>query len=89
MAITVTASYPYVFQTYQGVPIRKAKLTLTGLTVGAPNTVPHRLPSAPITVSYDPGAGGNWGETQAADGTNLYITVGAGGATSGAAFVEY
>lgn len=89
MAIAVIASYPYVVQTYQGVPIRKAKLSITGLTVAAPNVVPHGLPSAPITIAYDPSAAGGWGETQAPDATNLYITVGTGGATSGAVFVEY
>ena len=89
MAIAVSATYPYVVQTYQGIPIRKAKLAITGLTAAAPNVVPHGLPSAPLTVSYDPSALGGWGETQPPDTTNLYITVETGGATSGTVFVEY
>ena len=88
MAITVTPSYRYLAQTYQGVPIRQAKLSIAGLAAGA-NVVPHGLKVMPISVSYDPGAAGLWGETQAADKTNLYITVGTGGATSGTAYVQY
>jgi hypothetical protein len=87
--IQVSKTYPYVFQTYQGIPIRKAKLTISGLVAGAANVVPHGLPAAPISTAYAPGAGGLWGETQAADSTNLYVTVGTGGATSGTAYVEY
>jgi hypothetical protein len=87
-AITVTPTYRYLTQTLQGVPIRQAKLTIAGLAAGA-NVVPHGLPAAPFSVLYDPGASGSWGETQAADKTNLYITVGTGGATSGAAYVQY
>ena len=89
MATTVVVSYPYTFQSYGGVRLRKAKLSIAGLTAGAANVVPHGLPSAPSTVSYAPGASGGWGETAPADGTSLYITVGAGGATSGTAYVEY
>ncbi len=86
--ITVTPTYSYLTQTMQGVPIRQAKLTIAGLAAGA-NVVPHGLPSVPISVLYDPGATGLWGETQTADKSNLYITVGTGGATSGAAYVQY
>ena len=87
-ALTVTPKYTYLTQTLQGVPIRQAKLTITGLAAGA-NVVPHGLPAAPVSVLYDPGASGLWGETQAADKANLYITVGTGGATSGSAYVQY
>jgi len=87
-AITVTPNYRYLGQTYQGVPIRQAKLSIAGLAAGA-NVVPHGLPMMPISVSYDPGAAGLWGETQPADQTNLYITVGAGGATSGTVYAQY
>lgn len=86
--ITVTPSYRYVAQTFQGVPIRQAKLVIAGLAAGA-NVVPHGLPATPISVSYGPGASGLWGETQSPDAQNLYITVGTGGATSGTAYVQY
>ena len=88
MAITVTSTYRYLAQTYQGVPVRQAQLSISGLVPGA-NVVPHGLPSAPIFVSYDPGAAGLWGETKPSDKTNLYITVGTGGSTSGTAFLQY
>lgn len=89
MAVNVVVSYPYTFQSNSGVPLRKAKLTIAGLAAGAANVVPHGLPSPPTTVSYAPGASGGWGETAPPDATSLYITVGAGGATSGSAYVEY
>jgi len=87
--ITVTPNYRYLAQTYQGVPIRQAQLVIAGLVAGAANAVPHGLPSTPIGVSYSPGAFGLWGQTQPPDKTNLYITVGSGGATAGTAYVEY
>jgi hypothetical protein len=87
--ITVVPTYSYLAQTFQGVPIRQAKLAIAGLTAGAANTVPHGLPTVPVCISYNPGASGLWGETQPPDATNVYITVGAGGATSGSAFVQY
>jgi hypothetical protein len=87
--ITVAPTYSYLAQTFQGVPIRQAKLVIAGLTAGAANTVPHGLPAVPVSISYNPGANGLWGETQPPDATNVYITVGAGGATSGCALVQY
>lgn len=87
-AIVVTPTYRYLAQTFQGVPMRQAKLAIAGLAAGA-NVVPHGLPAAPFSVFYDPGATGLWGETQPPDQTNLYITVGSGGATSGTAYVQY
>ena len=87
--IAVTPTYGYLAQSLEGEQVRRAKLAITGLTAGAANVVPHGLPVAPVSVSYDPGASGLWGETQAPDGTNLYITVGTGGATSGTAYVQY
>jgi hypothetical protein len=86
--ITVAPTYRYVAQTYQGVPIRQAKLAIAGLAAGA-NVLAHGLPATPISVSYGPGASGLWGETQPPDSRNLYITVGTGGATSGTAYVQY
>jgi len=87
--ITVIPTCQYLTQTYQGVPIRQAKLVISGLTAGAANTVPHGLPATPMSVAYNPGANGLWGETQPPDGTNVYITVGASGASSGSALVQY
>ena len=87
--ISVTPTYRYLAQTYQGVPIRQAQLAIAGLVAGGANVVPHGLPSTPISVSYSPGAAGLWGQTQAPDKTNLYITVGTGGATSGTAYIQY
>jgi len=87
--ITVAPHYCYLMQTLQGVPIRQARLVISGLTAGAANSVPHGLPATPVSIAYNPGASGLWGETQPPDATNVYITVGAGGATSGSALVNY
>lgn len=62
---------------------------VTGLTAASANTVPHGLPRPPRAVLLVPGASGLWGETQAADGTNIYVTVGSGGATAGTAYIFY
>jgi len=61
---------------------RKNKLIVSGLSEGA-NTVPHGLPFTPSMLRLRPGAAGLWGETQPPDDTNVYITVGTGGATGG------
>lgn len=87
--ITVVPTYRYLAQTYQGVPIRSATLVISGLTAGAANSIPHGLPATPVSITYNPGANGLWGETHPPDSTNVYITVGAGGATSGTALVHY
>ncbi len=88
MAIAVTPTYQSFRQNQTGEFLRRASLAISGLAVGA-NTVPHGLVAAPLRVTYRPGAGGLWGETSAPDATNLYITVGTGGATSGTVDVEY
>lgn len=62
---------------------RFGKLTITGLTAAGANTIPHGLPFIPSRLSLRPGALGLWGETSAPDATNIYITVGTGGATAG------
>lgn len=62
---------------------RAARLTITGLTAGADNVVPHGLPFTPTGLSLRPSALGLWAETQVPDATNIYITVGGGGAVSG------
>ena len=87
--ISVVPTYCYLTQTYQGVPVREARLVISGLTAGGANSVPHGLPATPVTIAYSPGANGLWGETQPPDAANVYITVGPGGATSGSAVVHY
>jgi len=62
---------------------RYGSLTVTGLAAGA-NTIPHGLPFIPSRLSFRPSALGLWGETAAPDATNIYVTVGTGGALSGA-----
>ncbi len=66
---------------------RTGYLTVTGLTAAAANTIPHGLGFAPSRVSYRPSALGLWGETSVPDATNIYVTVGTAGATSG--IIEY
>ena len=51
--------------------------------------VAHGLPRVPRKVVFVPSALGLWGETSVADATNIYITVGASGATSGKIYVQY
>lgn len=89
MAIAVTGTYFEPQPDLQGGQPVTAKLAITGLTAASANTVPHGLPRAPRKVTLVPGASGLWGETSAADATNIYITVGTGGATAGTAYVEY
>lgn len=62
---------------------RRGSLAITGLTSGSANTIPHGLPFTPSRVSLRPSALGLWGETSVPDATNVYITVGTSGATSG------
>lgn len=89
MPIAVTATKQGYRQNQDGANIRRASLAITGLTAGAANTIPHGLPATPMRLSLRPGAAGLWGETQAPDGTNIYITAGVGGATAGTVDVEY
>jgi hypothetical protein len=90
MSISVTPSYGLVETSLVGAFINSAQLTLTGLSSGSDNTVPHGLPRTPVKVTYIPRDGnGNWYETSAADATNLYITSGSSGPTSFIAYVEY
>lgn len=88
MAITVTPTYLGRFKNIEERHPRRAVLAVAGLVAGA-NVVPHGLPSVPQTVGLDAGAAGLWGVTQPADATNIYITVGAGGHTSGLINVTY
>jgi len=89
MAIAVTPTYYDPDPDIRGTFVGFAKLAITGLTAASGNTVPHGLPRPPRAVLLVPGAAGLWGETQAADGTNIYITVGSGGATAGTAYALY
>jgi hypothetical protein len=89
MAITVVPTYLGRFKQLDGRFIRRAVLTITGLTAASANTVPHGLGVVPQSVDIEAGAAGLWGETSAPDATNIYITVGTAGATSGYANVSY
>lgn len=85
MAIVVTIDSPgkHVHIAITGAQLRHETLTIAGLTGNSANTIPHTLPFTPRKLSLRPGANGGWGETQAPDATNIYITVGSGGATAG------
>lgn len=83
MAITCTTATGSLKQDMSGIPRRSNVLTIAGLTAGAANTIPHALPYTPRTMNLRPSALGLWGETSVPDATNLYITVGTNGATSG------
>src|SRR5262245_24849836 len=83
MPIAVTITTQPLQQSLDGVPRRRGLLTISGLTANSANTIPHGLPFKPRFLGLLPGANGLWGETQAPDATNIYITVGNGGSTSG------
>ncbi|MGC2234255.1 MAG: hypothetical protein WBA09_22330 [Candidatus Acidiferrum sp.] len=89
MAITVTPTYYGRIKNLDGSFPRRALLAVSGLTAGAANSIPHGLPGVPQTVDLNPSALGLWGETSIADATNIYVTVGTGGATSGWINVAY
>lgn len=89
MGIGVTASYQDNIKNLQGTFPGRGSLAITGLTAGQANTIPHGLPRKPFHVGLRPGANGLWGETQAPDATNIYVTVGNGGATAGTIDVDY
>ena len=71
-----------------GVLMSRAKLSVTGLAGSSANTIPHGLPRAPLEVIIVPNAAGGSHETQAADGTNIYITQDAA-ITTVLLYVEY
>ena len=90
MPISVTTAYLGRHQAAdRGVGPRRAVLTVSGLTAAGANVIPHGLPGVPQTVGLNPGANGLWGETQPADATNIYVTIGTGGHTSGIINVNY
>ena len=82
MSISVTVHPRSLQGTIGGYQFKLGSLTITGLAEGA-NTIPHGLPFVPLQLHLRPGASGLWGETQVPDSTNIYITVGTGGATAG------
>lgn len=89
MAIVVTPKFLGTIKMLNGKFVNRVALAVTGLTAGSANTIPHGLPTPPQTVNPVPGALGLWGQTSPADATNIYLTVGGGGATAGTINVEY
>jgi hypothetical protein len=83
MAITVTNVAKGRRVDMRASEARHGSLTISGLTAASANTIPHGLPFTPKKISLRPGANGLWGETSIPDATNIYITVGTGGATAG------
>jgi hypothetical protein len=93
MSIAVSASYKSFRQLQKGPYIREAVLTITGLTAGAANTIPHGLAingvgKIPRVVNFVATNGVPGFQTSVADATNLYYTTGSG-QTSVIANVEY
>jgi len=89
MAIAATTAQLGTFTRLNGKFSNLASVAVTGLTAGAANTIPHGLPTTPTVIGLVPGANGLWAQTQAADATNIYLTVGSGGATAGNITVIY
>jgi hypothetical protein len=95
MAVSVSLVEQFIEETLAGPFVKNAKLTVTGLTTGGNNSVPHGLNDGkgnavtPITVSIEPSSNNNFYEYQAADSTNIYVGVGAGTGTSCNIYVEY
>lgn len=87
MAIVATLTYFSRTVKENGSPRREASLAVTGLTAGADNVIPHSLPYTPSRLSLRPlkdgTTPGGWSETQAADATNIYLTVNTNGSTKG------
>lgn len=83
---SVTSFIPY--RDGQGARVASGKLVITGLAAGN-NTVAHGLPATPRKVIIEPTSNGPFWEYQAADATNLYLGVGAGGGTAANVYVEY
>jgi len=95
MAVSVSLTEQFIEESLAGPFIKNTKLTVTGLTTGANNSVPHGLNDGkgnavtPITVSLEPSSNNNFYEYQAADSTNIYVGVGSGTGTSCNIYVEY
>jgi len=95
MAVSVSLTEEFLEVTVAGPFIKNGKLSVTGLTTGGNNTVPHGLndgkgnPVTPVTVSIEPTSNNNFYEYQAADATNIYVGVGSGTGTTCNIYVEY
>ena len=89
MALVITPSYLYDTQTYVGVPLRRAKLVVAGLSPGQINNVPHGLPNTPLAVALEPTSNNNFWESAAADASNIYVGVGSGAGTSTVIYMTY
>lgn len=87
MSIGSTTTGKFTLHTQAGGFRAVDQIAITGLTAASANTIPHNLPFTPSIVIMAPGANGLWGQTQAPDATNIYITVGTGGATAGTVWV--
>lgn len=95
MAVSVSLTEQFIEVTVAGPYIKNAHLSVTGLTTGGNNTVPHGLTDGkgnavtPLTVSIEPTSNNNFYEYQPADSTNIYVGVGSGAGTSCTIYVEY
>ena len=95
MSLGVTLTSLFITDSLSGKQLRNAKLTVTGLTTGQANTVPHGLtdgkgnPSTPVSVDIEPTSLNNFYESQAADSTNIYVGVDGQAGTSCNIYVEY
>lgn len=76
--MSVVTNELFVFQDCNGVFRRRTRLTVSGLTAGAANVIPHGLKPTPVEVLYVANSGTPGFETQPADATNRYFTTGAG-----------
>lgn len=83
IGVTVDSTGKHIHPTLSGAQLRHETLSITGLTAASANTIPHGLPFTPRKIGLRPGALGLWGETQAPDATNIYVTVGTSGAIAG------
>ncbi len=83
MAVVVTPVYQYLESTEQGVMLANAKFKVTGLPANQNTAISHGLKDAfgngktPLQVGLEPKSNSNFWEYQDADGTNIYIGVGA------------
>jgi hypothetical protein len=95
MSVSVTPTYQYDLVTLAGAIQRNAKLTVTGLSTSANNSVPHGLTDgkgnavAPISVDLEPTSSNTFWEYQLADSTNVYVGVGTGAGTTTNIYVTY
>lgn len=83
MAVVIITVSQFVFDSLVGVRIRNTKLKVSGLPANQNTVIPHGLvdgagnPVIPIQVGLEPKSNSVFWEYQDADGTNIYIGVGA------------